>query len=57
MERFSYTVNCSVRADSLLIVARGGTRFSGKGVVMYKGLCVCVCGGGGVALLILSIFS
>ena len=35
----------------LLIVARGGSRFSGKGVVMYKGLCVW-----GVALLILSIF-
>ena len=26
----------------------GGSRISGKAVLMYKGVCVCVCGGGGV---------
>ena len=36
--------------------SRGGSRVSGKGVRMYKGECVCVCGGG-AALLILSNFS
>ena len=35
---------------------RGGSRISGKEVHMYKGVCVCVGGGGeGLALLILSI--
>ena len=29
---------------------RGGSRISGKGVHMYKGVCVCVWGGGGGSL-------
>ena len=42
--------------DKICICYRGGSRFSGKGVHMYKGMCVCV-GGGGFALLVLSHFS
>ena len=53
MDGLSYTVGCSAVADSLLDVARGKSRISGKGVICIN---VCVWGGGAL-FSFFSIFS
>ena len=50
-------VYCAISYVTRKKAFRGGSSISGKGVHMYKGVHVCVCGGVGVAYLILSHFS